>query len=119
MGGYKHDELTGAIIASAHTVHNILGYGFPEKVYHNALLLELGKRGIDFESERHIDVLYDGRTVGQFAADVVVENKVIVELKAVEVYNKVFEAQILTYLKATGLEVGYVPIATRQGLDAK
>ncbi len=101
-----HKELTAEIIAAAHTVHNTLGQGFLEKVYHNALLLELKKRRLRGESQRRIEVLYDGHTVGEFFADIVVEDKVVVEVKAVEPYNRAFEAQLLNYLKASGMKVG-------------
>jgi len=108
MGIYKYEEITEQIIGSAHTVHNKLGYGFLEKVYHNSLVIELGKRGLFAENEKPIAVKYDNQVVGDYFADVVVDNKVVVEIKAVEKYNPLFEAQLLNYLKATGLEVGLI-----------
>jgi GxxExxY protein len=108
MGMYKHEELTGQIINAAHTVHNKLGYGFLEKVYHNSLVIELRKKGLLAEQERRIEVKYDNQIVGEYFADIVVDNKVVVEVKSADQHNSVFEAQLLNYLKATGLEVGLI-----------
>ncbi len=106
MPKYKHEELTREIINAAYTVHNVLGHGFLEKVYHNALVVELKTKQIPVESEKQIMVEYDGQSVGEYFADILVENKVIVEVKSTEDHNPVFEAQLLNYLKATGLKVG-------------
>ena len=108
MVEYKHKELTGGIINAAHTVHNELGYGFLEKVYHRSLFIELSKRGYSVEFEKPIEVRYDNQVVGEFFADLLVENKVVVEVKAAGKYDNVFEAQLLNYLKAMGLEVGLI-----------
>ncbi len=108
MVEYKHKELTGEIINAAHTVHNELGYGFLEKVYHKSLFIELSKRGYCVEFEKPIEVRYDNQVVGEFFADLLVENKVVVEVKAAGKYANVFEAQLLNYLKAMGLEVGLI-----------
>jgi GxxExxY protein len=108
MSIYKHEELTGQIINAAHAVHNKLGYGFLEKVYHNSLVIELRKKGLFVEQEKRIEVKYDTQIVGEYFADIVVDNKVIVEVKSADKHNPVFEAQLLNYLKATGLEVGLV-----------
>ncbi len=108
MVEYKHKELTGEIINAAHTIHNELGYGFLEKVYHKSLFIELSKRGYSVEFEKPIEVRYDSQVVGEFFADLLVENKVVVEVKAAGKYANVFEAQLLNYLKAMGLEVGLI-----------
>ena len=108
MVDYKHKELTGEIINAAHTVHNELGYGFLEKVYHKSLFIELSKRGYSVEFEKPIEVRYDNQIVGEFFADLLVENKVVVEVKAADKYASVFEAQLLNYLRAIGLEVGLI-----------
>lgn len=108
MVEYKHKELTGEIINAAHTLHNALGYGFLESVYHKSLFIELSKRGYSVEFEKRIEVRYDDQVVGDFSADLLVEKKVIVEVKAADKYVGVFEAQLLNYLKATGLEVGLI-----------
>ena len=103
---YKHQELTREIIKEAQNVHNSLGNGFLEKVYHNAMVLELRKMGLDVASEKPISVYYDGQTIGEYFADIVVADKVILEIKAVQAVNAVHEAQLVNYLKATNIEVG-------------
>ena len=103
---YRHQELTGEIIKAAQKVHNALGYGFLEKVYHNAMVLELRKSGFDIEPHKPISVYYDGQTIGEYFADIVIAGKVIVEIKAVQVINPVHEAQLVNYLKATNIDVG-------------
>src|SRR3989304_208947 len=108
MAEYKHKELTSEIINAAHTVHNELGYGFLEKVYHKSLFIELSKRGYKVEIERPIEVRYDNQIVGEFFADLIVESNVVVEVKSVEKYANVFEAQLLNYLKAAGFNVGLI-----------
>ena len=108
MGEYKHKELASGIIGAAHTVHNKLGYGFLEKIYHNSLFIELKKKGYRVEFEKPVQVHYENQVVGEFFADLLVENKVVVEVKAVDKYTNVFEAQLLNYLKATGLDVGLI-----------
>ncbi len=105
---YKHKELTREIINAAYAVHNTLGYGFLERVYHKSLFIELCKRGYSVEFEKHIEVRYDNQVVGDFSADLLIESKIIVEVKAVDKYTSAFEAQLVNYLKATGLEVGLI-----------
>ena len=106
MSEYKYEELTKGIINSAYAVHNTLGYGFLERVYHNALVVELESRRIPVESEKKLFVHYRGKTVGEFIPDIIVDSKVVVEVKSVENHVTAFEAQLLNYLKATGNEVG-------------
>ena len=100
------DALTEKIIGLAMKVHRVLGPGFLESVYRRALLLELRRAGLPVEDDRRISVFYDGQSVGDFTADILVEDRVIVELKAVETLNKVHEVQTVNYLTATGLDVG-------------
>jgi len=102
----KHKELTGQIIDCAHTVHKTLGFGFLESVYHNALLHELSKAGLRSEAQRPIKVFYDNRIVGDFCADIVVEDAITLELKSVQELSPAHEAQLNNYLKATGAEIG-------------
>lgn len=102
----KYKELTNNIINAAYTVHNTLGFGFLEKVYQNALIIELRERDVKVEPEKPIKVLYNGQVVGDYVADIVVENKVILELKAVKELREIHEVQLVNYLKATELEVG-------------
>jgi GxxExxY protein len=87
-------------------VNRILGPGFLEKVYENALLVELKRQGLKAESQVSIKVVYKETVVGEYVADILVEDKVIIELKTVEKLDKVHEAQLLNYLKATGIQVG-------------
>lgn len=102
----KHSDLTEKIIKGAHTVHNVLGFGFLEKVYQNALVLELKKMGLRVENEIPIIVYYENAIVGEYAADIVVEDRVILELKAVKELAEIHEVQLVNYLKATAKEVG-------------
>ncbi len=102
----KHNNLTEKIIGAFFTVYNALGYGFLEKVYENALALELRKQGFQVEQQKPITVYYDNRPVGQYFADIIVNDVVILELKAVHQLLKEHEAQLLNYLKATAFEVG-------------
>ena len=99
------NQLTEKIIACIYRVSNTLGSGFLEKVYENALAIELRNNGVKVVQQHPIKVLYDGQAVGDFAADLLVENCVIVELKAVRTLDDVHSAQCLNYLKATGLKI--------------
>jgi GxxExxY protein len=102
----KHADLTGRVIGAFYKVYNTLGYGFSEKVYENALALELRKLGLRVESQQPITVYYDHEVIGQFFADIVVNETIILELKAVHELVAEHEAQLLNYLKATLIEVG-------------
>jgi GxxExxY protein len=103
---YETDKVTETIVGCAYKVCNTLGCGFVEKVYENALVLELRKSGLKVEQQRSVNVLYDGVVVGEFAADLLVEDRVIGELKAAKALDEVHVAQCLNYLKASGLHVG-------------
>ena len=103
---FKHTDITELIIKAFYTVYNTLGYGFLEKVYRNALAIELRKLGLDVIPEARITVHYDGEVVGEYFADLLVAGTVIVELKAVKRLLPEHEAQLLNYLKATPYEVG-------------
>jgi len=89
-------------------VYNTLGHGFLERVYKNAMYLELKEAGYTCETEKQINVYYKGKNVGIYYADMVIENQVILELKAVERIAKAHEYQLINYLRATTYEVGYV-----------
>jgi len=102
----KHKELTDQILNAFFHVYNTLGYGFPEKIYENAMVIELRKRGLAVEQQPKIKVYYEGELVGEFEADLIVVNAVIVELKAVDQLHPKHEAQLLGYLKSTIYEVG-------------
>ena len=101
-----YEELTSKIIGAFYTVYNTLGHGFLEKVYENALAIELRKQGMKAEQQRRIDAFYDGQRVGEYFADIVVDGCVVLELKAAEVIAAEHEAQLINYLKATEMEVG-------------
>lgn len=106
MENYKHNEITEKIIGAAYKVHNTLGSGFLEKVYQNSLVIEIRALGFGVEVEKPMKVYYPGEVVGNYVADIIVEGKVILEIKAVKELSGIHEAQILNYLKATGIEVG-------------
>jgi GxxExxY protein len=99
-------DLAGKIIGLAMKVHSALGAGFLESVYHKALAHELQKAAIQFECEKLLAVLYDGILVGDFVADLLVENELIVELKAVQSLAAAHEVQTVNYLVATGKDIG-------------
>jgi GxxExxY protein len=101
-----HQELTDVIIKTFYEVYNELGQGFLEKVYQNSLYLELKNKGYKVEAQKKINVYYKGIEVGEYFADLIVENTVILELKAADCIIKDFENQILNYLRATDCEVG-------------
>ena len=103
---FLYVDITRKIIGAAFEVYKEFGYGFLEKVYENALLLELTDSNLKADSQKTISVVYKGRTVGNYTADIVVEDKVLVELKAEKAYNPKHEAQLIHYLKATNLRVG-------------
>ena len=106
MEKYKHQELTEKIIQAFYNVYNELGYGFLENVYQNALCFELQKQGSNVETQKTIDVYYQSQLVGKYRADLVVNDLIILELKAVECLVKEHENQLINYLKATNKEVG-------------
>lgn len=94
------------IIGSAFTVSNTLGTGFLEKVYQNALVIELLNEGLEVEKEKAITIIYKGTIVGEYFADILVNSEIIIETKAVQSLNEIHQAQLLNYLKATKLSLG-------------
>jgi GxxExxY protein len=103
---FKYKELTERMIKIFYRVYNKLGYGFLEKVYENAMIAELKKEGIPAVPQSPIKVFYDGEVIGEYYADILVDNKIIVEIKAAKSLVEENEAQLLNYLKATHVEVG-------------
>jgi GxxExxY protein len=99
-------DLTEKIIGSAFRVYNTMGSGFLESVYHKSLHIELEKSGLMSEVHKPIKVYYDKQPVGDFIADIIVNQLVVVELKAIQNLNKAHEVQLVNYLRATGLPVG-------------
>ena len=102
---HRLDALTHKIIGCAYTVSNVLGNGFLEKVYENALAYELRKAGLKVAQQHAVQVFYEGVVVGDYVADLIVEEEILIELKAVKALDDVHLAQRLNYLKATGLKL--------------
>jgi len=102
----KYEQLTQKIIGAFYTVYNTLGYGFLENVYENALRIELQKMGLTVATQYAINVYYGGQVVGEYYADLLIEEQVIIELKAVRNLLPEHEAQLLNYLNATQYEIG-------------
>ena len=113
------DDITYKINGAIFEVNRELGAGFLEKVYENALIIEIEDRGLEAESQVPIKVQYKGNVVGEYFADIVVENTVILELKASGSLQKLHEAQILNYLKATGYKIGLLVNFTHPKAEIK
>jgi len=103
---YKHTNLTKKIINAFYNVYNTLGYGFLEKVYENAMVIELTSMELLVEQQRRVDVFYEGIRVGNYFADLIINDKIIVELKASKNICEEHEFQLINYLRATEIEVG-------------
>ena len=115
----QHKELTEKIIAAAYHVYNKMGFGFLESVYEKCLLIELGKRGLKTESQKPIIVEYENEVVGEFKADILVEDTVILELKSVRQITQAHEVQLINYLVATGKPVGLILNFGEQQVEVK
>ena len=102
----EHKELTEKIIACAYRFFNAMGSGFLESVYEKCMVIELKRSGFNPDIQRPINVFYEGEPVGDFVADIIVDNKIIIELKAVRQLTKAHEVQLVNYLAATGISVG-------------
>jgi GxxExxY protein len=105
---YIHSEITDLIIKAFYNVYNKLGYGFLEKVYENGMMIELKRLGLDAEKQKQLKVFYDDIEIGEYFADIIVNDCVIVELKAADAICPEHEAQLVNYLKATEIEVGLI-----------
>ena len=117
---YKEADLTGKIIGIAIKIHNEIGPGFPEKIYHKAMVNTLTKNGHIVESEKEYKVIYNTESVGLFRLDLVVDQKIVVELKAVAgEMPKIFQAQTISYLKASGLEIALLINFGHTNLETK
>ena len=106
METYKHAETTELILKCFYNVYNQLGYGFLEKVYENALYFELKSMGLFVEKQKRINVFYKEQLVGEYYADLIVSDSVIIEIKAAESLCEEHEFQLINYLKATEIEIG-------------
>lgn len=103
---YIHSDLTDKIIGCAYEVYKQLGHGFSEKVYENAMMIKLPQKGLDVVQQAPIKVYFEEKLVGEYFADILVNNKVVLEFKAVSALSKAHEVQLVNYLKATGIKVG-------------
>ncbi len=115
----EYEELTEKIIGCAYRVFNRMGSGFLESVYEKCLMIELAKSGLQAEAQFPIHVEYDGETVGEFIADVLVEGSVILKLKAVKQIVRAHEVQLVNYLTATGKEVGLILNFSEEKVEVK
>ena len=106
IDNYKHSDITELVIKAFYNVYNKLGYGFLEKVYEKALVIECKKLGLNCLSQCPIEVFYDNEVVGFYIADMIVNQFVIVEIKAASAITAEHETQLVNYLKATEIEVG-------------
>jgi GxxExxY protein len=104
--GHEFEELSGRILGAAVEVHKCLGPGFLESIYQRAVEVALANRGIAFERQKEVHVLFEGTDVGLHRLDLVVAGRIIVELKAVKAFDEIHFAQLRSYLKATGLRIG-------------
>ncbi len=116
---YSLQPITEQIIGAAFEVHNVLGYGFLEKVYQRAMQVELQLRGVKVELEPLIKVQFKGVIVGDYAADLLVAGKIVVELKTDAVYQTVHEAQVLNELRGAGIKLGYLINFGRERVEYK
>jgi GxxExxY protein len=105
---YPAEEITRRIIASAYEVHRALGFGFLEKVYENALVAEIQRGGLTVIPQAEIEVRYKGDVAGIYYADLLVDGRVICEIKSGQEIAPAHQAQLLNYLKATGMKVGLI-----------
>ena len=106
MNDFKHSQLTQNIIKAYYNVYNTLGFGFLEKVYENAMVLELKEMGFEVEKQKQIDVFYHNKPIGTYYADLLVNDQVILELKASQYLLEDHEIQLINYLDATKIKVG-------------
>jgi GxxExxY protein len=114
-----YEDLTEKIIKAAMTVHNILGFGCMGKVYENSLMIELELSDLKAIQQQPMKVFYKEKLVGDYIADVIVEDKIIVELKSIENLNKIHEVQLVNYLKAVNMEVGLLLNFGKEKLEFK
>jgi len=116
---FSLQPVTQQILGAAFEVHNILGYGFLERVYQRAMQVELQSRNVKVELEPQIKVQFKGVMVGDYAADLLVENKIVVELKTDPTYQSAHEAQLLNELRGTGIRLGYLINFGRERVEYK
>ncbi len=115
----KYEDLTKDIIGCIYNVYNSLGFGYLESVYEKSLMVELNLAGLNAQSQVPIPVKYRGYAVGDFIADIVVKDKIILELKSVKQLSKIHEAQLVNYLIATGKDVGLLVNFAEEKVEIK
>ncbi|MBN1795885.1 MAG: GxxExxY protein [Sedimentisphaerales bacterium] len=115
----EYEEITEKIIGSAYQVYNKMGFGFLESVYEKCLMIELRKEGLRAEQQKSITVKYEEEIVGEFKADLLVEDEIIVELKSVRNLSTIHEAQLVNYLVATGKSLGLLINFNEKKVDVK
>ena len=108
MDSFIHRELSHQVLGACFSVHNILGAGLLESAYEGALVIEFQRLGLPVERQRVYSVYYKGELAGAYIADMVVAGRIILELKSVQVLSSVMDAQILNYLRLSGVQVGYL-----------
>ncbi|MCK4307926.1 GxxExxY protein [candidate division WOR-3 bacterium] len=116
---YRYEEITQKIIGCAYRVYNNLGFGFLEKIYKKAMGIELKRKGFHIVEESKIEVHYESKIIGEYYADLLVEDKVIVELKSIKDLSETHEKQLINYLKATDIEVGLLINFGEKGVEIK
>ena len=115
----EYEEITHKIIGAAYNVHNQLGFGYLESVYHSAMLIELAKYDLKVESEKALTVFYDDQIVGNFNADLFVDDIVVVELKSMQSLSEGHEVQLVNYLNGLRKEIGLLINFGPSGVDVK
>jgi GxxExxY protein len=115
----EYEDITHRIIGAAYQVYNQLGFGFLESVYKKALVIELGKEGLKVESEKPLQVYYDGRIVGDFYVDLLVNDEIVIELKSVQNLAKEHEVQLVNYLHGLKKDIGLLINFGPSGVDVK
>ena len=115
----KHEEITHKIIGSAYNVYNQLGFGFLESVYRKSMVIELNKTNLEVEEEVPLKVYYDGKVVGEFYIDLLVEKEIVVELKSVQNIIKEHEVQLVNYLNGLRMELGLLINFGASGVEIK
>jgi len=117
MGKLEYEELTYKIRGAIFEVYNVLGPGFKELIYNNALREEFNKRGVKYIEKRRIKISYKGKNIGTYEPDFVIEDKVVIEIKALDIMPRIFEKQLYSYLKATKYKIGILVNFGSEKLD--
>ena len=115
----KHEDITRRIIGCAYKIYNTLGFGFLESVYKKAMVIEIQKNGLTVEDEKALKVYYDDQVVGEFYADLFVEQEIVIKLKSVQTLVKEYEVQLVNYLNALEKEIGLLVNFGPKGVEVK